>query len=161
MRHLLDGRPTEHEAQCSHCRAAARDLAPLIRALGEPELEATTAPAGLVDDVMRAIRAERGTRRSLELDGPGPGTTRIRETAVAAMARFSARGVSGVLVGRCRVHREEEGLAVSLTARVTQGTPIAAAAEEVRRAVRDILEDRLRLTVTRIDIEIVGLIEAD
>lgn len=161
VRNLMDGRTTDHEAHCPHCRAAARDLAPLVSALNEPEAEATTAPAGLVDDVMRAIRAERGSRRSLVLGGPGPGTTRIRESAVAAMARFAARGVPGVVVGRCRVRRETDGLTVSLTARVAQGTPIAEAAEDVRGAVREVLEDRLRLPVTRIDIEVVGLIEAD
>lgn len=161
VRNLMDGRTTEHEARCPHCRAAARDLAPLVRVLREPDTEAVTAPAGLVDDVMRAIRAERGNRRALLLDGPGPGATRIRETAVAALARFAARGVPGTLVGRCRVLRAQDGLSVSLNVRVAHGTPIAEAAEGVRGAVRAVLEDRLGLPVTRIDIEVVGLIEAD
>ncbi|MEU0489901.1 hypothetical protein ABZ249_11780 [Nocardiopsis sp. NPDC006139] len=161
VRNLMEGRTTEHEARCPHCQATARDLAPLVSALREPETEAVKAPAGLVEDVMRAIRAERGNRRSLLLGGPGPGTTRIRESAVAAMARYASRGVPGVLVGRCRVERGPDGLAVSLTARVAHGTPIAGAAEDVRRTVRDILEHRLGLPVVRIDIEVVGLIESD
>ncbi len=161
VRNLMEGRTTEHEAACPYCRAAARELAPLVSVLREPEAEAVTAPAGLVDDVMRAIRAERGSRRSLALDAPGPGTTHVRESAVAALARFSARSVPGVLVGRCRVRRDRDGLTVSLGARVAHGTPITEAADEVRRAVREVLENRLRLPVARIDIEVTGLIEAD
>ncbi|CAL9482521.1 hypothetical protein SUDANB121_03083 [Nocardiopsis dassonvillei] len=160
VRNLVEGRTTEHEAHCPHCRAATRDLAPLVSVLREPGTDAVAAPAGLVDDVMRVIRADRG-RRTLVLGGPGPGTTRIRESAVAALARFAARGAPGTLVGRCRVGRERDGLSVALAVRVAHGTPIAEAAEDLRRAVRDVLEDRLGLPVLRIDVEVVGLIEAD
>ncbi|MDT0329799.1 Asp23/Gls24 family envelope stress response protein [Nocardiopsis lambiniae] len=158
-RHLMAGRTTDHEAGCSHCRSAARDLEPLISVLREPPDEETTAPVGLVDDVMRIVRSERRNTRTLTLGGAGPGTTEIRESAVATLVRLSARDVPDVLVGRCRVRRTPDGLVVSLTVLVVGGTPIVEAAERLRRTVRALLEERLRLAVPRIDIDVTGLVE--
>lgn len=54
--HLRKGTVTGHERTCPHCRAAAEEFRPLLAALdSEGEI---TAPPGLLDDVMRTVRAE-------------------------------------------------------------------------------------------------------
>jgi hypothetical protein len=171
--HLREGTTTAHERTCPHCRAAAEEFRPLLSALGsvlsgEHEV---TAPPGLLDDVMRAVRAEGRSRQTLRLPGPGrgsasgsdpggaPGDTRIRHSAVSAMLRACVDPAEGLIIGRCRIGHGPDGLAVTATARVLTGTVIPDATAAARRAMAAFVEDRLGLRVARIDIDVTDVID--
>ncbi|WP_159942602.1 MULTISPECIES: hypothetical protein [unclassified Nocardiopsis] len=157
LRHMTSGELTGHERTCEHCRAQAEELRPLVTAVRRDGEEEVTAPSGLLTDVMRAVRSERRSERTIVLGGTGPGGTEVRESAVAAMLRASVEAVPGVVVGRCRVEQTGEGLFVRVTARVAVGLPIPDAAGAARRAMRSLVERRLGLPVARLDIDVVDL----
>ena len=157
LRHLTSGDLTGHESSCEYCREQAAELSPLVSAVQQAGDQDVTAPPGLLADVMRAVRSERRTSGTVVLAGPGPGGTEIRVAAVAAMLRASVESVPGVVVGRCRIEQTPEGLVVLAAARVALGLPIVEAAEEARRAMRSLVEDRLGLRAARVDIDVVDL----
>ncbi|WP_017579324.1 hypothetical protein [Nocardiopsis valliformis] len=173
--HLREDTATAHERTCPHCRAAAEEFRPLLSALGSVlgEDREVTAPPGLLDDVMRAVRAEGRSKETLRLPGPGsgrgsgsgphsggaPGDTRIRHSAVSAMLRACVDPTEGLIVGRCRIERTPDGLAVTATARVLTGTVIPDATAAARRAMAAFVEDRLGLRVARIDIDVTDVID--
>lgn len=162
--HLRAGTATEHERTCPHCRTASEEFRPLLSALGSSlgDDREITAPPGLLDDVMRAVRAEGRSKETLRLpdtgSGGGPGDTRIRHSAVSAMLRACVDPAEGLLVGRCRIERTPDGLAIAATARVLTGTVIPEATAAARRAMGTFVEDRLGLRVARIDIDVTDVI---
>ncbi|GHC73145.1 hypothetical protein GCM10007079_06820 [Nocardiopsis terrae] len=155
--HLRKGTVTGHERTCPHCRAAAEEFRPLLAALdSEGEI---TAPPGLLDDVMRTVRAEGRSRQTLRLPGGGPGDTRVRHSAVSAMLRACVDPAEGLIVGRCRIEQTPDGLVVAATARVLSGTVIPEATAAARRAMGAFVQNRLGLRVGRIDIDVTDVIE--
>lgn len=163
--HLRAGTTTAHERTCPHCRAAAEEFRPLLSAMGSAlgDDREITAPPGLLDDVMRAVRAEGRSKKTLRLPGAGtggtPGDTRIRHSAVSAMLRACVDPAEGLLVGRCRIERTPDGLVIGATARVLTGTVIPEATAAARRAMGTFVEDRLGLRVARIDIDVTDVID--
>ncbi|GAA1094285.1 hypothetical protein NE857_01505 [Nocardiopsis exhalans] len=171
--HLREGTATAHERTCPHCLAAAEEFRPLLSALGSAlsENREVTAPSGLLDDVMRTVRAEGRSGETLRLPAPGPrsgsdpdsggapGNTRIRHSAVSAMLRACVDPAEGLIVGRCRISHTPDGLAVTATARVLAGTVIPDATAAARRAMAAFVADRLGLRVARIDIDVTDVID--
>ncbi len=163
--HLRAGTTTEHERTCPHCRAAAEEFRPLLSALGSAadDDREITAPPGLLDDVMRTVRAERRSRETLRLADPGtgetPGDTRIRHSAISAVLRACVDPAAGLIVGGCRIRSTPDGLVVTATARVLSGTVIPEATGAARRVMRSFVEERLGLRVARIDIDVTDVIE--
>lgn len=167
--HLREGTATRHERTCPYCLAAAEEFRPLLSALGSAleEDREVTAPPGLLDDVMRAVRAEGRSRETLRLPDPAsgpdsggaPGDTRIRHSAVSAMLRACVDPAGGLIVGRCRIERTPDGLVITATARVLTGTVIPDATAAARRAMVGFVEDRLGLRVARIDIDVTDVID--
>ncbi|MEU3018767.1 MULTISPECIES: hypothetical protein [unclassified Nocardiopsis] len=163
--HLRAGTVTEHERTCPHCRAATEEFRPLLSALGAAldDDHRITAPPGLLDDVMSAVRAEGRSRRTLRLPGTGPGgargDTRVRHSAVSAMLRARVDRAGGLVLGRCRIEETPEGLVVTATARVVSGTVIPEATARARRDMAAFVADRLGLRVARIDIDVTDVID--
>ncbi|WP_017587915.1 anti-sigma factor [Nocardiopsis ganjiahuensis] len=163
--HLRAGTATGHERTCPHCRAAAEEFRPLLSALDSAPDEGReiTAPPGLLDDVMRTVRAEGRSRETLRLSGPGtgdtPGDTRIRHSAVSAMLRVCVDPAGGLIIGGCRIRNTPDGLVVAATARILNGTVIPEATAAARQAMGSFVEDRLGLRVARIDIDVTDVIE--
>lgn len=163
LEHLRTGTTTAHERTCPHCRAASEEFRPLLSALGAAlgDDREITAPPGLLDDVMRTVRAEGRSKKTLQLPGDGgtPGDTRIRHSAVSAMLRACVDPAEGLLVGRCRIERTPDGLVIAATARVLTGTVIPEATAAARRTMVEFVEDRLGLRVARIDIDVTDVID--
>lgn len=173
--HLREGTATRHERTCPHCLAAAEEFRPLLSALGSvlEEDRQVAAPPGLLDDVMRTVRAEGRSSKTLRLPGPAsgrrpgsapdsggaPGDTRIRHSAVSAMLRACVDPAEGLVVGRCRIASAPEGLVVTATARVLTGTVIPHATAAARRAMIGLVEERLDLRVARVDIDVTDVID--
>lgn len=156
LEHLREGTATGHERTCPHCRAAADEFRPLLAALRDaPEV---TAPPGLLDDVMRVVRSEGRSKKTLQLPGDGPGDTRIRHSAVSAMLRYCVDPADGLILGRCRIERTPAGLVIAADARVLAGTVIPEATAAARRTMSAFVEDRLGLRVARIDIDVTDVI---
>ncbi|GAA3753181.1 hypothetical protein HDA32_004499 [Spinactinospora alkalitolerans] len=158
IEHLEAGTRTEHELHCPHCRAVERDHGVLAAAREELAAEEVSAPPRLLGDVMRAVRAEPRSRRTLAVPPHEDGLTRVRETAAARILRLAAEQVSGLSVGRCVIGEEtEEGVPVRLTARIEAGAPIPETAEAARRAVRGAGRSQLGWSITRIDVDIADI----
>lgn len=119
--HFTEGALTEHERACSHCRAITVKLRPLVEAMSSEAR--VSAPPGLLDDVMREVRAEARSARTLPLTEGALGRTEIRHSAMSAMLRASVEPARGLFVGRCRIERTSEGVTISATARVLAGRP--------------------------------------
>ncbi|HJE58391.1 MAG TPA: hypothetical protein K8V84_07740 [Nocardiopsis listeri] len=155
--HLAESTLTEHERACPHCRAVAVELRPLVEAMSSrPRV---TAPPGLLDDVMREVRAEARSTRTLPLTEGVSGRTEIRHSAMSSMLRASVDPARGLFVGRCRIERASEGVIVSATARVLAGTPIPEAGDGARRDMTAFIHDRLGLRVARVDIDVTDVID--
>jgi hypothetical protein len=163
LEHLRAGTTTSHERTCPHCRSAAEEFRPLLSALGAARGEDSeiTAPPGLLDDVMRTVRSEGRSRKTLQLPGAGgtPGDTRIRHSAVSAMLRACVDPAGGLLVGRCRIERTPDGLVIAATARVLTGTVIPEATAAARETMGAFVADRLGLRVARIDIDVTDVVD--
>ena len=165
LEHLRAGTTPGHERTCPHCQAAAEEFRPLLSALDSAagDGRGITAPPGLLDDVMRAVRAEGRSKETLRLpdrgSGEGSGDTRIRHSAVSAMLRACVDPAEGLIVGRCRITRAPEGLVIAATARVLTGTVIPDATAAARRAMVGFVEDRLGLRVARVDIDVTDVID--
>lgn len=157
LEHLTKGSPTEHERTCPHCRAVSVELRPLVEAVSS--LPRATAPPGLLDDVMREVRADARSTRVLSLAEGASGRTEIRHSAMSAMLRASVDPARGLFVGRCRIERTSEGVTVSATARVLAGTPIPEAGDGARRDMAAFIRDRLGLGVARVDINVTDVVD--
>ncbi|WP_017598996.1 anti-sigma factor [Nocardiopsis lucentensis] len=157
LRHLVSGALTEHESACPYCREQAEELRPLVTAVRQSDEQRVTAPTGLVSDVMRVVRAERRPGRTIVLDGPGPGGTEIRESAVAALLRASVDTVPGVVVGRCRIEQTARGVIIRAAVRVALDRPIPEATAAARSSMRALVEERLGLPVVRVDLDVVDV----
>lgn len=98
LEQVADGRASEldaHEGRCVHCQAMLRELDQLWAPVRSYAAEPITAPAGLLDGVVRQMRA-------LFVDVwhviPGDdGTTRIGVRVVETIARRAAGRVPGVV----------------------------------------------------------------
>ncbi|MBR8742228.1 hypothetical protein [Nocardiopsis sp. MG754419] len=158
LEHLRADAATAHERTCPHCRAAAEEFGPLLAALADRPL--VTAPPGLLDDVMRAVRAEGRSVGAVPLGEGASGRTEIRRSAVAAMLRATVRPAGELVLGRCHVERTDDGIVVSATARVLVGVPIPEATGRARRDMTSFVHERLGLRVARIDIDVTDVIES-
>ncbi|WP_067963646.1 Asp23/Gls24 family envelope stress response protein [Nocardiopsis trehalosi] len=158
LAHLRAGAPTAHERTCPHCRAAARDHAPLSAARDELAADTVTAPPNLLDDVMRVVRSDPRSGRLLPVAGAEAGTTHVRRFAAAALLRTAAEEVPGV--ARVRVRDMEEtgdGVAVRVAAHLRVGAPIPETSAALRRAVRTAGRAHLGWHRVRVDIEVTGI----
>lgn len=104
--HARAGAPDAHEWQCPYCTAVREQYETLAAAssayLGEPAV----LPAGLVDSVMRTVRAELRPGRPLPLPTP-VGTATVIDTAMANALRLVLDGDPAVVAHRLRIEPAE------------------------------------------------------
>ncbi|MEJ5946464.1 Asp23/Gls24 family envelope stress response protein [Pseudokineococcus basanitobsidens] len=85
----------EHQRACVHCRALLAEATRLWRPVRDLAARHEVAPPGLLDTVMRAVRALGREPLHLVLPGAG-GTTRIAATVLVRIAEQAAASVPGV-----------------------------------------------------------------
>jgi len=157
----LDSTGDEHERHCPHCRTARTSLHALAEATRAVLAdESLTAPPGLHNRIMFAVRAEvrRGQRLPLPAGDLGP--IDVSEQAVAAALRFAADTVSGVRARRCRVHNAHD-VAGREALEVRLGIAIAYSPDtsiDVVQAVRDRVvaaaAGQVGLDLLRVDVQV-------
>jgi uncharacterized alkaline shock family protein YloU len=101
------GRTSQHSLRCEHCATAERSLRQLSEATVALVDDEPAPPPGLLDKIMRAVRAE--IRRGDVVDMPGEfGPVQISEQAIAVVLRYAADTVTGVRARRCHVEVDDE-----------------------------------------------------
>lgn len=159
--HLETGTVTSHEAACEHCASSRRSLRQLAEATRLLLADPAEPPAGLLDRVMAAVRAD--VRRVSTLALPSDrGPVDVSVPAVAAVLRFAADGVPGVRARSCHLEVLDPDagtvrVAMTLSSRWGTGTAVF---DEVRSRVGAALAGQVGLTATAVDLELVDVWQA-
>lgn len=176
----------EHQASCPHCRATLAELADIWAPVHAVAKEQTPAPDTLTASVMERVVAI-ATHGWYAVLKDTPGVTRIAAWVVAVIARRAAAGVPGVGQVRDRISpsaaaiadvRAEFDLAqptagqrtqaagigvagrsvvVAITISAEAGQPLAAVAEEIRKAVIRHVRALTGLEVIEVDVHVADL----
>ncbi len=154
----------EHETGCPHCSAARESLRALRAATAELISEPEQAPPDLFGRIMSAVRADAHRGQALELPTPAPGRVEVSEQAVAAILRYAADTVPGVVARHCRVrgvatddiHRVE--VRMSVVIRIGH-TTVGAALPLVRARVAAALSARVGLVLERLDLVVADIVD--
>jgi hypothetical protein len=153
------GRATAHSLDCPHCttvRTSLGELAEATRALIDDPAEP---PAGFLDKIMTAVRADLKLGQTVPL----PSLTAqvdISTYALAAVLRYVVDGVDGIRAHQCRIQvspTSPESVRVWMSVALRFGSGQAAALEEARRRVAAALPDRIGLALENLDFEVVDV----
>lgn len=149
--HVADGAPaSRHAATCPHCRSRLRSLQHSWSAVAAARATATPPPAGLGERVIGRLRAT-WNAGDTDLVLPGSrGRTRVRPTAVVALALAAANRVPGV---RGDTGRFEDGR-LQLSIRAHADRPLTELAALVRTQVRTDLGRTLQEPPPPVDIDV-------
>ncbi|HEX4253260.1 MAG TPA: Asp23/Gls24 family envelope stress response protein [Pseudonocardia sp.] len=159
---LDSGQVGPHAQECEHCLAASRGLRALNDATSALLDDPAEPPAGLLDRVMGAVRAELRRGDTLTLPAPlGPAEVSLR--AVAAVLRYAADSVPGVWARHCHVELDpgrSDAVHIQLSVSLRYGTgPLHVVLAEVRRRLAAAMAGQVGLHVESIDLELVDLWE--
>jgi hypothetical protein len=151
--------PDEHAVLCPDCRAVRESLLVLREATAELVADDELAPPpGLTSRIMAAVRADVRRWDVVELPGEGPDSARISARAAAAVLRFAADGVPGVLARHCRVVEGDGGAVVELDIAVEAAELTPATVERVRERVTAAAGARIGWHTTTLDLTVVDVI---
>lgn len=169
---LEAGSTTAHTASCPHCTTARSSLVQLMEATQLLVDEPLDAPAGMLDRIMGAIRADLLVTDSIELPPtlsgpvgatPAPGFADISVPALASVLRYVVDTVEGIRAQRCRIEQDPQRpyavkVDLSVSLRYTgdaAGTPgRVARLDDVRDRVHTVLARQVGLELTGLDIEV-------
>jgi len=150
---LEAGRVTDHALHCPHCttaQASLDDLTEATRALIDDPAEP---PAGLLDKIMTAVRADLNLGRRIPL------TPRvdISTHALAAVLRYAVDGVEGIRAQQCRIEvspDDPRAVRVRMSVSLRFGSGQVTALDEARRRVVAALPERIGLELETLDFEV-------
>jgi uncharacterized alkaline shock family protein YloU len=140
-------RITTHGLDCPHCttaRASLNRLTEATRALIDDPAEP---PAGLLDKIMTAVRADLSHGPTLALPSPH-GEIDISTHALATVLRYIVDGVDGIRAHQCRIETladRPQSLRVWMSVALRYGSGQVAALDEARRRVAAALPERIGL----------------
>jgi hypothetical protein len=153
------GRVTDHALTCPDCttaRASLDQLAEATRALIDDPAEP---PAGFLDKIMTAVRADLGLGQAIPL----PSRTAqldISTYALAAVLRYAVDGVDGIRAHQCRIEvspDDSRSVRVWMSVSLRFGSGQVAALDEARRRVAAALPERIGLDLETLDFEVVDV----
>jgi hypothetical protein len=153
---LEAGRITDHALHCPHCttaRASLDELTEATRALIDDPAEP---PAGFLDKIMTAVRADLSLGRTIPLAAQ----VDISAAALAAVLRYAVDGVDGIRARQCRIELsadDPQSVRVWMTVALRFGSGQVAALEEARRRVAAALPERIGLALEALDFEVVDV----
>lgn len=156
---LESGRVTAHAIDCPHCTTAQVSLDELIEATRALIDDPAEPPAGLLDRIMAAVRAELSLGRTFPLPSP---TARvdISTYALAAVLRYAVDGVDGIRAHECRIEgaaADPGTVRVWMSVALRFGSGQVAALDEARRRVAAALPERIGLELDTLDFEVVDV----
>jgi hypothetical protein len=148
---LEAGRVTDHALTCPHCitaRAGLDELTEATRALIDDPAEP---PAGFLDKIMTAVRADLSLARTIPLTD----RVDISTYALAAVLRYAVDGVDGIRARQCRIEVSEDNpLSVRVWMSVALRYGSQPALDEARRRVAAALPERIGLVLETLDFEV-------
>jgi hypothetical protein len=152
-------RVTAHGLDCPHCtttRASLSQLAEATRLLVDDPAEL---PAGMLDTIMAAVRADLSLAHTIELP-TGAAYVDISFHALAAVLRYVVDGVDGVRAHECRIEpvpHEPGTVRVWMSVSLRFGSGRVAALGEARRRVAVALPERIGLRLDTLDFEVADI----
>jgi uncharacterized alkaline shock family protein YloU len=155
---LDTGAISPHTPYCPHCTTALRGIEALNAATRELLRDPAEPPAGLLDRIMTAVRAE--VRRGDSLALPTEhGAAEISTRAVASLLRFAADTVPGVLARQCRLipTSQADTVRIEMSLSLRYGSAMGRLVTEVRDRVAAAMSANIGLRADTIDVEIVDL----
>ncbi|TCC32582.1 Asp23/Gls24 family envelope stress response protein [Kribbella sindirgiensis] len=156
---LDSGRTTAHLKDCPHCRTARASLGQLADATAFLIDDPAEVPAGLLDRVMSAVRADLSLGRTLALP-TGAAQVDLSVSALAAVLRYAVDGVAGIRARHCRIELvtdQPDTLTVSMTVALRYGSGRVAALELARERVVSAVRAQAGFEVAELDFEIVDV----
>ncbi|MEV6283903.1 hypothetical protein [Kribbella sp. NPDC051770] len=153
------GRVSEHALHCPHCstaRAGLDDLTEATRALID---DPVSPPAGFLDKIMTAVRADLSLGAAIPLPSR-TGQVDISTYALAAVLRYAVDGVDGVRAYECRIALsgdDPRAVTVWMSVALRFGSGQVAALDEARRRVGAALRERIGLELEVLDFEVVDV----
>lgn len=157
---LDTGAVSPHTRDCPHCATALRGIEALTEATRAMVDDPAEPPAGLLDRIMTAVRAE--VRRGDSLALPTPhGAAWISTRAVASLLRYAADTVPGVRARHCRLVATDRpgSVRVEMSLSLRYGGALDELVEEVRARLASAMSGHIGLRADSIDLEIVDLWE--
>ncbi|MFC4944341.1 Asp23/Gls24 family envelope stress response protein [Pseudonocardia sp. GCM10023141] len=157
---------SEHGVGCPHCttvRASLTQLMEATRLLVDDPIEP---PAGMMERIMDAVRADLGRSSSIPLPTPSGlppalGGIDISTSALAAVLRYAVDGVDGVRAQRCRVELDPDRpytvlvtMSVSLRYSASGADGRVELLDEARTRVRAAIGEQVGLRIAALDIEV-------
>lgn len=145
----------ERNAECQAVLASMERMGRLSREIVE-EQAAEPIPESWYDTVMREVMREFRAGRDIPLARTDDGTELVvTEGALYELIRSVGDGIEGLLVGRVRIDRPDDGaLDVRATVSVRFGRRMTSAVDEMREGVRSAIERHGELRVGRVDITV-------
>jgi hypothetical protein len=153
---LEAGRVTDHALTCPHCitaRAGLDELTEATRALIDDPAEP---PAGFLDKIMGAVRADLSLARTIPLSAQ----VDISQYALAAVLRYAVDGVDGIRARQCRIEVSPDNalsVRVWMSVALRFGSGQVTALDEARRRVAAALPERIGLELEALDFEVVDV----
>jgi hypothetical protein len=153
------GRVTAHALDCPHCttaRASLDELTEATRALIDDPAEP---PAGFLDKIMTAVRADLILGQTVPLPSP-TAQLDISTYALAAVLRYAVDGVDGIRAHECRIEvspDNPQAVRVWMSVALRFGSGQVGALEEARLRVAAALPDRIGLELETLDFDVVDV----
>ncbi|MFI5730006.1 Asp23/Gls24 family envelope stress response protein [Kribbella sp. NPDC051587] len=153
------GRVTEHALACPHCTTARASLDELTEATRALVDDPAAPPAGFLDTIMTAVRADLMLGEAIPLPSR-TGQVNISTYALAAVLRYAVDSVDGIRAHHCRIARvpdSSDAVAVSMSVALRFGSGQVAALDEARGRVAAALPERIGLELATLDFDVVDV----
>ncbi|WBQ02811.1 hypothetical protein [Kribbella sp. CA-293567] len=153
------GRVTEHALHCPHCTTARASLDELTEATRTLIDDPAEPPAGFLDKIMTAVRADLSLGRTIPLP-TATAQVDISTHALAAVLRYAVDGVDGVRAHQCRIELSPDdprAVRVWMSVALRFGSGQVSALDEARRRVAAALPERIGLELETLDFEVVDV----
>ncbi|GAB3838875.1 Asp23/Gls24 family envelope stress response protein [Kribbella italica] len=153
------GRVTDHSLHCPHCTTARAGLDELTEATRALIDDPAQPPAGFLDKIMTAVRADLSLGRTIPLPAP-TAQIDISTHALAAVLRYAVDGVDGVRAHQCRIEVSPDApqsVRVWMSVAVRFGSGQVSALDEARVRVAAALPERIGLELETLDFEVVDV----
>lgn len=150
------GEAGAHTAGCPHCSTARDSLDRLAEATRELVDDPIEPPAGLLDRVLGAVRADLAQSDALALPVPAGGVD-MSTRALAAVLRYAVDTVAGLRAHRCRIEPvagRPDLVHVWMSVSLNYHSGRADGLDQARGRIRAALSDRVGLGLAGLDLEI-------
>lgn len=161
------GRITAHSLDCPHCTTARASLDQLAAATSALVDDPAEPPAGFLDKIMTAVRADLSLGHTIALPSPASnplsnptGQVDISTYALAAVLRYAVDGVEGIRAHQCTIETSPDALYsvnVWMTVALRFGSGQVTALDEARARVAAALPERIGIELTSLSFEVVDV----